>query len=787
MLSSEQQNMMVSARVGGLPEEYSGGSYAKDSHDPSRSLASTTSSLEPQKAERLERMNSNRSNFDIDYSQLVDILYERPQQGPQVIDHVVNDQRLADRSGVGGTMDQVMNDPRLSDRSAAPTTKRYDPKFRALAEASKLVDTEQALFGYKGAESDVVGDNLSAADYKSHFMYKLPSQQDPGSSYRAGHQTTGYKQTDFIMGRSEIDCYRYNDMNRDCDNFKAGDNLNSYEKEISDSTSRSQTLTRSTESDMFNKIRSINSNEYLPCSDMQKENVSFGSLSQESYHQPQSCSELRNEKIERSQLANCAVPSNDLHNHVIPENCHKRNLLEQKQGEAWREGAILGLGDQQDLQQEFRNCRISDRHAANASSRHDGPNTSMAANIPSSAQNNDYNIHHRHDVRLGEERQWIESRKSCSTWEHQGNTDIRSMSSHDYGRTINSSTNNKVHPDIVNHQSNEPEQFLANKLDFTVTRDDAYNDIVDTKDAENQKLDHQHSSKQLNQRKGKLTNVEKDSPILDQMQIDCQFVEDMRPISYDPQPMSCNTPHYSRDSGSIIEPFRNSEILEPSLLELQDMNSFPSDMKKAILETPPRKDLESPSRRKQKTVPPPLVLTPKEKYAKEIHAERKLDSIMKNMFSDQVIENVETEKGRATNPEKSNENIETSTDALMLNSAKDKQPSMTKDDDEMTKSDLTDHAKPIQSNEIGHEKGNDVLSEACDNDVTSSPRSLTDASDICTEEEPKQPAIPQHSIKIQNNILKIIRHKKKLASQKKLILEHGGVKLTHKQKISFIL
>merc|ERR1712183_559395 len=89
--------------------------------------------------------------------------------------------------------------------------------------------------------------------------------------------------------------------------------------------------------------------------------------------------------------------------------------------------------------------------------------------------------------------------------------------------------------------------------------------------------------------------------------------------------------------------------------------SFTSEMKKSILETPPRKDLDSPSRRRQKTVQPPLILTPKEKYGKEINAERKVDwSVVKNVFSENIsdLQNQYEVVKKKTNLQESNEHAQ---------------------------------------------------------------------------------------------------------------------------------
>ena len=761
ILTTEQQNMMVSNRIG-VQDDYTS-SYNKDANDPSRNVI--TSSSDSHKADRLERMNSNRSNFDnIDYSQLVDILCERP-PGGQGMDHIVSDQRLTDRqAGVPG-MDQVIPDQRLADRST--TTKRYDPKFRALAEASKHVDPDPAMFGYKSNEADVACDNLAVpdvgGDYKSHFMYKIPSQQDASSSYR--NHNAGYKQTDFIMGKSELDCYRYGEIGN---NFKTHHDLAGYEKDLVDVANRSQAIPRSTEAEMF-KTRPMINNEYLQCADMQKDNIGFGNMTADAYHnQSQSCSELRNiEKQERTmQLSDCAAENSQMHSHAMPEtNVNKRmsGAVNKQNENSWK-GEDLDLVDHQELPQEFKNCRISERNM----DRHGVVNSSVITSIPSSVHNMDYNMQQgKPDIQSVDERNWMESRKN-SGWDQGSAT--RNMLPTTRPQDVNRANLNKTHNAGGLNNTDPSEDFLAHRLEFGVNKGQYDNVDGGLVSEEDQNKMHQH------QRKNRLT-IAKESPILDHMQIDCQFVEDMRPISYDPIPMSCDTPHYSRDTGSIIEPFRNSEILEPSLLDLHDMNSFPTDMKKAILETPPRKDIESPSRRRQKTVPPPLILTPKEKYAKEIHAERKLDNIMKNVFSDQNLENnLDTNKRRPSMIDKPNETTES-----LISDLEKQTDILTKDDLNIT-GDNTEATMEGKSNDASGNRSGVMTPEPCESQEASSPRSTTDLSDICSEEQ-KHELASQHQIKIQNNILKILRHKKKLASQKKLILEHGGVKLTHKQKI----
>ena len=769
ILTTEQQNMMVSNRIG-VQEDYSS-SYNKDANDPSRNLITSTS--DTHKADRLERMNSNRSNFDnIDYSQLVDILYDRT-PGGQGMDHIVSDQRLTDRqTGVPG-IDQVIPDQRLADRST--TTKRYDPKFRALAEASRHVDPDPTMFGYKSNEADVACDNLAVpdvgAEYKSHFMYKIPSQQDATSSYR-NHNAVYKQEADFIMGKSELDYYRYGEIGRDCDNFKTNHELTGYEKDIVDVANRAQAIPRSTEAEMFKNRPMINS-EYMQCTNLQKDNIAFGNMTADAYHhQSQSCTELRNiEKQERTiQLSDCAAASSQLHTHSLQEtNVNKRisGVVNKQNENTWKvEG--LDLVDHKELPQEFKNCRISERNI----DRHGVVNTSVITSIPSSVHNMDYNLlQGKHDLQSVEERNWMESRKN-SSWDQGSAT--RNMLPTTRQQDLHRANVNRANNAGGLDNTDPSDDFLANRLEFNVNKGQYENGEGGLVNDEDQNKIHQL------QRKNRFT-IAKESPILEHMQIGSQFVEDMRPISYDPIPMSCDTPHYSRDTGSIIEPFRNSEILEPSLLDLHDMNSFPTDMKKAILETPPRKDIESPFRRRQKTVPPPVILTPKEKYAKEIHAERKLDNIIKNVFSDQTLENdLETNKCRPGIIDKPNESKSLSTESLMSDLEK-QTDILTKDGLSITKENGVASKESKTNDKIGNDEGV-MTPEPCESQVTNSPLSTTDISDICSEEQ-KQELASQHPIKIQNNILKILRHKKKLASQKKLILEHGGVKLTHEQKI----
>ena len=145
---------------------------------------STISAQDAQKSDLKDRNNAaTKTNFDLlDYHHLLEFFPERNSGGVN-IDQGINDQRLVDRS--------------------ASTTKRYDPKFRVLAEASKQGEPDHSLFGYKGNENEVVPDSM-INDYKGQqYIYKV-SQSENG--YR-GH-SVGFKQTDFMMDKNDLDCYR---------------------------------------------------------------------------------------------------------------------------------------------------------------------------------------------------------------------------------------------------------------------------------------------------------------------------------------------------------------------------------------------------------------------------------------------------------------------------------------------------------------------------------------------------------------------------------------------------
>ena len=150
----------------------------------------------------------------------------------------------------------------------------------------------------------------------------------------------------------------------------------------------------------------------------------------------------------------------------------------------------------------------------------------------------------------------------------------------------------------------------------------------------------------------------------------------------------------------------------------------------AVLETPPKKVVESSllggSKSSSKSSSQQIILTPKEKYAKEINAERKLESIQKNLEVAQINE--------------------------LLTAAE-------KEVEERT----------IQTPPPPQCDSRELL-----------PPSSPHISLYTTSGPPAAPPPPLRKVPLG---LKILRAKKKLASQKKLILEHGEVRLTYKQKV----
>ena len=198
--------------------------------------------------------------------------------------------------------------------------------------------------------------------------------------------------------------------------------------------------------------------------------------------------------------------------------------------------------------------------------------------------------------------------------------------------------------------------------------------------------------------------------------MDCEYDEQMKTTSFQ-QPIipavSCSTPNYSRGGDDIMDDCQRQEEPCQTLHGFQSSEdtSFPEPETKetfqdSVLETPPKKVIETPSPIRTKTpgkfVNQQVILTPKEKYAKEISAERKLESIQKNVF-------------------------------------------------------------PLEETKAEEEK------------VAAPP-----------SPSPVPPPVVVPETKVVRKVplaLKILRAKKKMAIQKKLILEHGEVRLTHKQKI----
>lgn len=743
LVTSEQQNIMLPRN-----DEFTV-NYGKDGMDVlSRS---TISAQDAQKSDLKDRNNAaTKTNFDLlDYHHLLEFFPERNSGGVN-IDQGINDQRLVDRS--------------------ASTTKRYDPKFRVLAEASKQGEPDHSLFGYKGNENEVVPDSM-INDYKGQqYIYKV-SQSENG--YR-GH-SVGFKQTDFMMDKNDLDCYRYTDIGRDCNNYRTNEQGNNYDKDVHNGT-RYQGIAQ----------------------DLPKESVEFNNVEQEPYHQHHHQHHQHNHNIKSDrpehQISECigsdvveeqdagdgigggsGGADDDVSSGVSPQQSQNSrspiaegdNTLSQGQGvnqssgkrlcSGVKQGYAAGckishgmeVGEHNQLQQEFKNCRISER--ASVRDRDVGMSHDDTALPPPPP----FSIAHQTKHSTSEERQWNDHDQQP----RKGSWDLRSLSRHDH-RNI----------------TKEYDDFLTNSTSQKLLDYPAVSGYSGTsRIAEDERLSQNRDQRILHQKKSR--HITKDGQILDQMQIDCQFVENMQPISYDPIPISSTTPHYSRNSGSIIEPFRNSEILEPSLLELQD--SFTSEMKKSILETPPRKDLESPSRRRQKTVPPPLILTPKEKYAKEINAERKVDcTAVKNVLSEDISDlHNQIEVGRKkANFVESNEDVEHA-----ISESTTAQPL------DVNQTNNDNHLETMESGVITNcnvSNVTDNISELGCGEVKS-PTSVADASEADQDDGRSDTAsiIAVQHIKIQNSIPQILKAKKKLATKKKMISGHSDVKLTHKQKV----
>ena len=201
--------------------------------------------------------------------------------------------------------------------------------------------------------------------------------------------------------------------------------------------------------------------------------------------------------------------------------------------------------------------------------------------------------------------------------------------------------------------------------------------------------------------------------------LDCQYEEEihLKPAGYVHIHIPCSDSQFSRSEDLIehcqdtgpssggcgdqdILQFQNSETTSYPDQE-ENRENYPD----SVLETPPKKILEgetaSKAKSSVKSAVQQIVLTPKEKYAKEINAERKLESVIKNVFPTEV-------------------------------QLKSEEPTIPEPEPELP-------LAPVE-------------------DKVQAPKKVPLA-------------------------LKIFRAKKKMFIQKKLILEHGEVRLTQKQRI----
>ena len=205
--------------------------------------------------------------------------------------------------------------------------------------------------------------------------------------------------------------------------------------------------------------------------------------------------------------------------------------------------------------------------------------------------------------------------------------------------------------------------------------------------------------------------------------MDCQFENQVEDKDLQYGPISVAELEYPRPDTQVegCEPIEETSAAnnlgyQTPKSSFQELNEENNDIiPDSVLETPPKNMVEfSTPPKSTGKFSQQMILTPKEKYAKEINAERKLESIQKNVFPE-------------TEP-------------------------------------WTDEPK-LQ-----------VIDTVPNNtDIILQP----------TPEIPESPAVTENIVVPRKAPLTstILRAKKKMASQKKLILEHGEVRLTPKQKI----
>ena len=227
----------------------------------------------------------------------------------------------------------------------------------------------------------------------------------------------------------------------------------------------------------------------------------------------------------------------------------------------------------------------------------------------------------------------------------------------------------------------------------------------------------------------------------------CEYEAQMKAPSYQEQAIltqsaPCAMPASFSRTDELLEECRQQEETpttsvnqSEALLHFQDTNNSINEFEESkesshdsVLETPPKKAIETSSPTRAKTparlTNPQVILTPKEKYAKEINAERKLESVQKNVFEDYKSE-------------------ETQKISSVAGSAAPRSPQL---DQPLPVAPDAQHPPVIEG------------------EVASKPKEVKVLSKVPLA-------------------FKILRAKKKMATKKKLILEHGEVRLTHKQKI----